>query len=97
MSKLTLLPRANRVIVLPQTAEEKTQGGIYVPNKSDDKIIRGTVVAVGDGKVVDGKNLPVTLKVGQVVVFNQYAGSEIEHEDEKYIIISEEEVMAIVE
>mgnify|MGYP001266624989 CR=1 FL=1 len=92
-----LIPRHDRVVVKPLAVEEKTQGGIYVPTKSDEKIVRATVVSTGEGRIVNGKVEPIALKAGQVVIFNAYSGVEVTEGDDKYTIIKDEDILAIVE
>ena len=90
-------PLGNRVVIKLHATEEKTQGGIYIPTKSDEKVITGDVVAVGAGKVVDGKTEPMLLTVGQSVVFNQYSATEVEHDGEKYMVLREDDIVAVIE
>ena len=90
-------PLGNRVVVKLHATEEKTQGGIYIPTKSDEKVITGDVVAIGSGKVVDGKAEPMLLAVGQSVVFNQYSATEVEHDGEKYMVLREDDIVAVIE
>lgn len=89
-------PLSNRVVVRPKEAEEKTQGGIFMPTQSDEKVVNAEVVAVGVGKMVEGKLEPVSLEKGQVVVFNQFSGTEVEHNGEKYMIVREDDVLAVI-
>ncbi len=97
MSKLKLIPRHDRVIIKLQQIEEKSSGGIYVPTQTDEKLSRGTVVAVGEGKRVNGDLQAINLTEGQLVVFNAYSATEIEQDGEKYHIIREEDILALVE
>jgi chaperonin GroES len=90
-------PLSNRVVVKLHATEEKTQGGIYIPTKSDEKVLAGEVVAIGPGKQSDGKHEAMTLSVGQHIMFNQYSATEVESEGEKYSILREDDVMAIIE
>ena len=89
-------PLSNRVVVRPKEAEEKTQGGIFMPTQSDEKVVNAEVVAVGVGKMVEGKLEPVSLEKGQVVVFYQFSGTEVEHNGEKYMIVREDDVLAVI-
>ncbi len=89
-------PLSNRVVVRPKEAEEKTQGGIFMPTQSDEKVVNAEVVAVGVGKMVEGKLEPVSLEKGQVVVFNQFSGTEVEYNGEKYMIVREDDVLAVI-
>jgi chaperonin GroES len=91
-------PLADRVVVRPQEKEEKTRGGIYLPDTaSKEKPQEGTVMAVGDGRLDDsGKRVPVSVKAGDQVLFAKYAGTEIKIEDEEYLILAEKDILAIV-
>jgi chaperonin GroES len=92
MSNLSIKPLADRVIVEPATAEEKTAGGLYIPDTAKEKPQRGTIVAVGDGK----KDEPMTCKVGDVVLYGKYAGTEINFEGKDYLIMRESDIFAIL-
>ena len=91
-------PLRDRVFVKFSAEEEKTAGGLYIPDAAKEKPQRGTVVAVGPGKVTDdGKRQPVDVKVGDTVLFDKYSGSKIRVDDEDYLIIREEDILGIVE
>jgi chaperonin GroES len=90
--KLTIKPLADRVIVKPAAAEEKTSGGIIIPDTAKEKPQRGTVVAAGPGK----KDEPVTVKVGDTVLYGKYSGQEIPFEGEEYLIMRESDILAII-
>ena len=91
-------PLRDRVFVKFSAEEEKTAGGLYIPDTAKEKPQRGTVAAVGPGKVTDdGKRQPVDVKVGDTVLFDKYSGSKIRIEDEDYLIIREEDILGIVE
>lgn len=94
---LNLKPLGDRVVVQPKKAEEKTASGLYLPsNASKDKPITGIVVAVGSGKVADnGQKVPMEVKVGDTVIYSEYAGTEIKINDEKYLIMREDDILAI--
>lgn len=96
----TLRPLGDRVIVKPVAREEKTKGGIYLPDTaSKEKPMEGTVIAVGPGRLMDdGKRTPVDVAAGDRIVFAKYAGTEFKTEnDEEYLIISEKDIMAVIE
>ncbi len=88
MSKIQ--PLADRVLVQPAAAEEKTVGGIIIPDSAKEKPLRGTVLAVGNGT----KDEPMILKEGDQVLYGKYAGTELEFEGEKYLIIKQQDVLA---
>ena len=90
--KLNVTPLADRVIVKPAPAEEKTAGGIIIPDTAKEKPQRGTVVAAGPGK----KDEPVTVKAGDSVLYSKYAGTEIAVDGEDLIIMRESDILAIV-
>ena len=85
-------PLADRVLVEPAAAEQKTSGGIIIPDTAKEKPQRGTVVAVGDGK----KDEPMTVKVGDNVLYGKYAGTEIQYEGTDYLMMKESDILAIV-
>ncbi len=90
--KLSITPLHDRVIVLPAAAEEKTAGGIIIPDTAKEKPQRGTVLAAGPGK----KDEPTTVKAGDTVLYGKYAGTEITIEGKEYIIMRESDILAIV-
>ena len=94
---ISLRPLADRVVILPQKPDEKTAGGIIIPDSaSKDKPVIGKVVAVGPGKMTDdGKRVALDVKVDDEVFFSKYAGTELKLDDEKYLIINEGEILAI--
>lgn len=97
MSKMNVQPLADRVVVKPMEAEEKTKGGIILPDTAKEKPIEGTIVAVGTGKVSDdGKIVPLTVKVGDKVLYGKYSGTEITIEGDEYLIMRESDIFAIV-
>jgi chaperonin GroES len=91
-TNLSIKPLADRVIVKPAAAEEKTKGGIIIPDTAKEKPQKGTVVAAGPGK----KDEPVTVKVGDSVLYGKYSGTEITVEGEDYLIMRESDILAIV-
>jgi chaperonin GroES len=90
--KQTITPLHDRVIVKPAAAEEKTAGGIIIPDTAKEKPQRGTVIAAGTGK----KDEPVTVKAGDVVLYGKYAGTEISLNGEEVLIMRESDILAIV-
>lgn len=89
---MAIQPLADRVLVKPVAAEEKTLGGIIIPDSAKEKPAKGEVVAVGRGT----KDEEMLLKVGDVVLYGKYAGTEIEHEGEKYLIMRQSDVLATI-
>lgn len=97
---ITIRPLADRVLVKPEMeAEEKTASGIYIPDTArKEKPERGAVVAVGEGKRDDsGKVVPLRVKVGDTVVFSKYGFDEIKIDDTEYYIVTESNILAIVQ
>jgi len=92
MSKLNLTPLADRVVVEPAAAEQKTAGGIIIPDTAKEKPQKGTVVAVGKGK----KDEPMTVKVGDAVLYGKYSGTEVNVDGTDYLIMKEADIYAIV-
>lgn len=89
---MNIKPLADRVLILPTAAEEVTMGGIIIPDTAKEKPLRGTVRAVGHGT----KDEEMVLKEGDVVLYGKYAGTELEIEGEKYLIMRQSDVLAIV-
>lgn len=85
-------PLADRVLVEPLAAEQKTAGGIIIPDTAKEKPQKGTVVAVGEGK----KDEPLSVKVGDTVLYGKYAGTEISVEGKDYLIMRESDIFAII-
>ena len=95
---MKIRPLHDRVIVKRVDEEEKTKGGIIIPDTAKEKPVEGKVVAVGDGKVSDdGKKIPLEVKAGDKVLFGKYAGTEIQIDGEENIIMREDDIIAIVE
>lgn len=91
-------PLSDRIVVEPQETESKTAGGIFIPDTADkDKPMRGTVLAIGTGKIVDGKVQPLQVKVGDKVLFGKYAGTALKLEDKEILVMREEDVMGVLE
>ena len=92
-------PLADRVVVKPVDREEKTRGGIYLPDTaSKERPMEGTVLAVGDGRTDDnGKRVPMNVKAGDKVLFAKYSGTEYKVDDVDYLILSEKDILGIIE
>lgn len=96
MPKSAIKPIGSHVIVKRATPEEKSKGGIFIPEKGKEKPKQGTVIAVGNGKILeDGKRQSMQLKAGDDVLFNSYAGTEVKVDGEEYLVMEESEVLAI--
>jgi chaperonin GroES len=97
MAKLKLNPLADRVVVKPAEAEEKTKGGIILPDTAKEKPVEGTIVAAGPGKVSDsGEVVKMAVKVGDKVLYGKYSGTEVTIEGEEYLIMRESDIFAII-
>ncbi|MBP1691069.1 MAG: co-chaperone GroES [Bacteroidetes bacterium] len=94
---MKIKPLADRVVIKPSPAEEKTKGGIILPDTAKEKPVVGEVVAVGPGKVTDdGKKVAPEVKVGDKVLYGKYSGTEVTVEGEEYLIMREADIFAIV-
>jgi len=94
---MKMKPLADRVVIKPAAAEEKTKGGIILPDTAKEKPVVGEVVAVGPGKVTDdGKKVAPEVKVGDKVLYGKYSGTEVTVEGEEYLIMREADIFAIV-
>jgi chaperonin GroES len=91
-------PLRDRVFVKYSSEEEKTAGGLYIPDAAKEKPQKGSVMAVGTGRITDdGKRQPMDVKVGDTILFDKYSGSKIKMDNEEYLIIREEDILGIVE
>jgi chaperonin GroES len=94
---MSLKPLADRVVVKPSQAEEKTKGGIIVPDTAKEKPVWGEVIAVGPGRVSDdGKQIPMEVKVGDRVLYGKYSGTEVTIDGEELLIMRESDIFAIM-
>lgn len=98
MAKLSMKPLSDRVIVKPSPAEEVTKGGIFLPDTAQEKPQKGEIVAIGVGKVAEdsGKVIPMSVKVGDTVLYGKYSGTEIKFDGEEYLIMRESDIFAIL-
>jgi len=92
MAKSKLQPLADRVLIEPAAAEEKTALGIYIPDTAKEKPQKGIIVAVGNGK----KGEPLTVKKGDTVLYGKFSGTELSHEGTDYLIMREADIFAII-
>ena len=94
---MSIQPLGDRVLVKRLEAEEKTKGGIVLPDTAKEKPQKGEVISVGKGKVLEnGKVEPLEVKKGDNILFGKYAGNEITYKDEEYLILREEDILAIL-
>ncbi len=94
---MKIKPLADRVVIKPAAAEEKTKGGIILPDTAKEKPVVGEVMAVGPGKVTDdGKKVLLEVKVGDKVLYGKYSGTEVTLDGEEFLIMREADIFAIV-
>jgi len=95
---MKLQPLYDRVVVKRKEEERKSPGGIVIPDSATEKPIRGEVIAIGNGKVLDnGDNRPLDVKVGDEVLFGKYSGTEVKVDSEELVVMREDDIMAIIE
>ena len=94
---MALKPVADRVIVKYFETEDKTASGIVLPDSSKEKTQQAEVIAVGPGGVVDGKEITMQVKPGDKVIYSKYSGTEVEVEDEKYVVVKQNDILAVIE
>ena len=96
--ELKIRPLGEKVLIKRLEAEEKTKGGIVLPDTAKEKPQKGKVIAVGPGKVLDnGERSPMEVKEGDTVIYSKYAGTEVKIDDKEYLILSQRDILAIVE
>ena len=93
---MTLVPLGDRVVLKQVEAEETTKSGIVLPGQAQEKPQQAEVVAVGPGGVVEGKEVKMEVKVGNKVIYSKYAGTEVKLDGEEYIIVKQNDILAIV-
>ncbi|HPZ44250.1 MAG TPA: co-chaperone GroES [Bacillota bacterium] len=91
-------PLGDRVLVKPLPTEERTKGGIVLPDTAKEKPQEGEVIAVGSGKLLDnGQRVPIDLKPGDKILFSKYAGNEVKIDDVEYLIMRESDILGVIE
>ena len=93
---MKLVPLGDRVVLKQLEAEETTKSGIVLPGQDKEKPQQAEVLAVGPGGVVDGKEIAMQVKVGDKVIFSKYAGTEVKLEEEEYLIVKQNDILAII-
>ncbi|GAA4234385.1 co-chaperone GroES [Actinomadura graeca] len=97
-TKVVLKPLEDRIVVQPLEAETTTASGLVIPDTAKEKPQEGTVLAVGPGRVDDkGERVPVDVKVGEVVLYSKYGGTEVKYNNEDYLVLSARDVLAVIE
>lgn len=94
---MKLVPLFDRVVLKQMEAEETTKSGIVLPGQAKEKPQQAEVVAVGPGGVVDGKEVTMQVKVGDKVIYSKYAGTEVKLNDEEYMVVKQNDILAVVE
>ena len=95
---MKIRPLYDRILVKRIEEQQKTAGGLYIPDTAKEKPQEGKVIAAGTGKVGDdGKKIPLDVKAGDKILFGKYSGSEVKIDDKEYLILREEDVLAILE
>lgn len=94
---MKLVPLGDRVVLKQLVAEETTKSGIVLPGQSKEKPQQAEVIAVGPGGVVDGKEVTMNVAVGDQVIYSKYAGTDVELDDEEYIIVKQSDILAVIE
>ncbi|WP_213975834.1 co-chaperone GroES [Tepidanaerobacter acetatoxydans] len=94
---MNIKPLGDRIVIKVLEEEERTKGGIVLPDTAKEKPQKGEVVAVGSGEIIDGKKVPLEVKVGDKIIFSKYAGTEIKLDSEEYLILRQSDVLAILE
>ncbi|OGT77228.1 MAG: co-chaperone GroES [Gammaproteobacteria bacterium RIFCSPLOWO2_02_FULL_47_50] len=94
---MKIRPLQDRVIIKRTEEERTSSGGIVIPDSAAEKPIKGKVIAVGPGKILDnGERRPVDLKVGDTVLFGKYSGTEVKMNDEEYLVMREDDIMGVI-
>lgn len=94
---MTLRPLGDRVVLKQTEKEETTKSGIILAAKAQEKPVTAEVVAVGPGGIVDGKEVTMQVKVGDQVIYSKYAGNEVKIDEEEYVIVRQNDILAVVE
>ena len=94
---MKLVPLGDRVVLKQLDAEETTKSGIVLPGQAKEKPQQAEVIAVGPGGVVDGKEVTMQVKVGDKVIYSKYSGTEVEVEDEKFVVVKQNDILAVIE
>ncbi len=94
---MNLKPLGDKVVIKVKEEEVKTSGGIVLPGSAQEKPQQGKVIAVGSGEIIDGKKVPLDVKVDDEVIYSKYSGSEIKLGDDEFLIIRQADILAIVQ
>ncbi len=94
---MNLKPLSDRVVLKPLEAEETTKSGIILPTDSKEKPQQAEIVAIGPGGFREGEEVDMDVEVGEKVIYSRYAGTEVEFDDEKYIIVRQDDILAVID
>ena len=94
---MKLVPLGDKIVLKQLEAEETTKSGIVLPGQNKEKPQQAEVIAVGPGGVVDGKEIKMEVKVGDNVIFSKYSGTEVKIDDEEFIIVKQNDILAVIE
>ena len=94
---MKLVPLFDRVVLKQLVGEETTKSGIVLPGQAKEKPQQAEVIAVGPGGVVDGKEVTMQVKTGDKVIFSKYSGTEVEVDEEKYVVVKQNDILAVIE
>ena len=94
---ISIKPLEDRVVVKTNAAEQKTASGLVIPDTAKEKPQEGTVVAVGPGRFDDGVRVPMDVKMGDVVLYSKYGGTEVKYNNDEYLVLSARDILAIIE
>ena len=95
-TRTKVTPLSDRVVVRAMEESEQMRGGLFIPDTAKEKPQQGEIIAAGPGKYEDGKLVPMTVKVGDKVLYGKYSGTEVTLDDEPYLILRESDVLAII-
>jgi chaperonin GroES len=94
---MNIKPLGDRIIIKVIESEETTKSGIVLPGTAKEKPMQGEVLAVGSGEMVDGKKIPLELKVGDKVIYSKYSGTEVKMDGNEYLIVRQSDILAVIE
>jgi chaperonin GroES len=94
---MKIKPLADRVVIKPLEQEAKTKSGIIIPETAKEKSQKGEIIAVGPGKIEDGKRIDINVKVGDIILYKEYSGDEFKLDGEQVVILKEEDIIAVIE
>ena len=94
---MNIKPLGDRVVIKVMESEEMTKSGIVLPGAAKEKPMQGEILAVGSGELIEGKRVPLELKIGDKVLYSKYAGTEVKLDGEEFLILRQNDVLAIIE